>query len=88
MGEEKCREDLGWAHAFVPSSPFEPHHQARGLQYRVPGFLATSLSKAKAEEFAERAFDEGEGKMPVVLWTIKAIDIQTRRHTVTVTVTQ
>ncbi len=40
-------------------------------QYRVPGYLATSLSQAKAEEFAERAFDESEGKTPVVLWTVQ-----------------
>ena len=40
-------------------------------QYRVPGYLATSLSQAKAEEFAERAFDESQGKTPVVLWTVQ-----------------
>ena len=61
----------------------------------MPGFLATSLSKAKAEEFAERAFDESEGKMPVVLWTVRVIvtkthkvimiQIHTGRHTDTQT---
>ncbi len=45
-------------------------------QYRVPGYLATSLSKAKAEEFAERAFDESEGKTPVVLWTVQVTALE------------
>ena len=42
-----------------------------GVQYRVPGFLATSLSEEIARRFAERAFDAGAGKLPVVLWTVQ-----------------
>jgi hypothetical protein len=37
----------------------------------MSGYLATSLSQAKAEDFAERAFDATEGKSPVVIWTIQ-----------------
>ena len=44
-----------------------------GKQYRVPGFLATSFSKAKAEEFqrrAEKPTSPGGPRRQSVLWTV------------------
>mmetsp|Transcript_82880 Transcript_82880/g.222304 ORF Transcript_82880/g.222304 Transcript_82880/m.222304 type:complete len:210 (-) Transcript_82880:222-851(-) len=44
---------------------------SEGLKYRVPGFLATSLSEEVASKFAERQFDLSNGSAHCVLWIVE-----------------
>ena len=43
-------------------------------KYRVPGFLATSLSKMVAQRFAKKAYGSSEGWVPAVVWTVQVMD--------------